>query len=111
MGKSEGEVKKVIKDLISIEKAGSFSVVLESVTEKLANKINKISKIPVIGIGASNKCDGQILVTEDLLGLFDKSPKFVKKYENLRAKIRKAVKRYYNDVKYRVFPNKNNVYK
>ena len=111
LGKSDRELRKVIKDLISVEKAGSFSVVLESVTEKLANKINKISKIPVIGIGASNKCDGQILVTEDLLGLFDKSPKFVKKYENLRAKIRKAVKRYYNDVKYRVFPNKNNVYK
>ena len=111
LGKSEREIKKVIKDLISIEKTGSFSVVLESVTEKLANKINKISNIPVIGIGASNKCDGQILVTEDLLGLFDKSPKFAKKYENLRAKIRKAVKRYYNDVKYRVFPNKNNVYK
>ena len=111
LGKSEREVKKVIKDLISIEKTGSFSVVLESVTEKLANKINKISNIPVIGIGASNKCDGQILVTEDLLGLFDKSPKFAKKYENFRAKIRKAVKRYYNDVKYRVFPNKNNVYK
>ena len=73
--------------------------------------INEISKIPVIGIGASNKCDGQILVTEDLLGLFYKSPKFVKKYENLRNKIRKAVKRYYKDVVNKSFPGKNNVYR
>ncbi len=111
LGKSDREARKIIKDLISIEKAGSFSVVLESVTENLANKINEISKIPVIGIGASNKCDGQILVTEDLLGLFYKSPKFVKKYENLRNKIRKAVKRYYKDVVNKSFPGKNNVYR
>ena len=91
--------------------AGSFSVVLESVTKNLANKINKISKIPVIGIGASNKCDGQILVTEDLLGLLDKSPKFAKKYENLRLKIKIAVKKYRSEVLKRSFPSKNNTFK
>ena len=111
LGKSERELKKVIKDLISVEKAGSFSVVLESVTEKLANKINEISKIPVIGIGASKKCDGQILVTEDLLGLSYKSPKFVKRYENLKSKIKNAVNQYYQDVVKGNFPSKNNIYK
>jgi len=110
LGKKNAEEKKVIKDLISVEKAGSFAVVLESVTQNLAKKINKISKIPVIGIGASKNCDGQILVTEDLLGLFKKSPKFVKRYENLRYKIQIAVKKYYSDVVRGVFPGKNNIY-
>ncbi len=111
LGRNTLEEEKIIKDLLSVEKAGSFSVVLESVTENLANKVNKISKIPVIGIGASSKCDGQILVTEDLLGLLSKSPKFVKNYENLRVKIKKAVKKYYRDVVSRKFPGKYNIYK
>ena len=111
LGRSHEEEKKIIKDLKSIESAGSFSVVLESVTESLANKINKISKIPVIGIGASNTCDGQILVTEDLLGLTYRSPKFAKKYINLRTKIEEAVKKYSKDVINRKFPGKNNIYK
>ena len=111
LGRTNKEKKKIINDLLSVEKAGSFAVVLESVTEKLAKKINVISKIPVIGIGASKNCDGQILVTEDLLGLFDKSPKFVKKYENLREKIRIAVKKYFKDVVKGKFPQKNNTYR
>ena len=84
---------------------------MESVTEKLAKKIHRISKIPVIGIGASKDCDGQILVTEDLLGLFDKSPKFVKKYENLRFKIKSAAKNFYADVVKNKFPGKKNIYR
>ena len=111
LGKKKAEETKIINDLLSVEKAGSFAVVLESVTENLAKKINKISKIPTIGIGASKDCDGQILVTEDLLGLFDKSPKFVKNYENLRIKIKRAAKRYYSDVIKRNFPGKKNIYK
>ena len=111
LGRTAKEEKKIINDLMFVEKAGSFAVVLESVTENLAKKINKISKIPVIGIGASKNCDGQILVTEDLLGLFKKSPKFVKRYENLRSKIEKAAKKYYHDVLNGSFPSKNNIYK
>ena len=111
LGKTKTEEIKVINDLISVEKAGSFAVVLESVTENLAKKINKISKIPVIGIGASKNCDGQILVTEDLLGLFDKSPKFVKRYENLKSKMINAVNQYYQDVVKGNFPSKNNIYR
>ena len=98
LGKNKKEEKKIINDLISVEKAGSFAVVLESVTENLAKKINKISKIPVIGIGASKYCDLQILVTEDLLGLSNNFPKFVKRYENLRSKINQAAQKYYIDV-------------
>jgi len=111
LGKTKKEEKKIINDLVSVEKAGSIAVVLESVTENLAKKINKISKIPVIGIGASKNCDGQILVTEDLLGLFNKSPKFAKRYENLRTKIKFAAKKYYKDVVKGTFPGKNNIYK
>ena len=107
LGKTNKQQRNIINDLISVEKAGSFAVVLESVTEDLAKKINKISKIPVIGIGASNNCDGQILVTEDLLGLFNKKPKFVKTYENLRIRIKKAAKKYFRDVTRGNFPNKN----
>ena len=110
LGKKNIEEKQVIKDLTSVEKAGSFAVVLESVTQNLAKKINRISKIPVIGIGASKNCDGQILVTEDLLGLFEKSPKFVKRYENLRYKIQTAAKKYRSEVIKGVFPGKNNIY-
>jgi len=111
LGKKKAEETKIINDLLSVEKAGSFAVVLESVTENLAKKINKISKIPTIGIGASKDCDGQILVTEDLLGLFDKSPKFVKKYENFRPKIKQAVKKYFKEVVKGTFPSKNNIYR
>ena len=110
LGKTNKQQRSIINDLISVEKAGSFSVVLESVTENLAKKINKISKIPVIGIGASNNCDGQILVTEDLLGLFNKKPKFVKTYENLRIRIKKAAKKYFRDVTKGNFPNKQHIY-
>ena len=111
LGKKNVEKRKIINDLKSVEGAGSFAVVLESVTENLAIKINKISRIPVIGIGASKNCDGQILVTEDLLGFFDRSPKFVKRYENLRAKIKNAAKKYYQEVLNGNFPSKNNIYR
>ena len=87
MGRNNAEEKKVIKDLVSVEKAGSFAVVLESVTENLAKKINKISKIPVIGIGASKNCDGQILVFDDLIGLSGFYPRFVKKYIREKSKL------------------------
>lgn len=110
VGKTKHQTTKVLNDLKSIENAGAFSVVLETVTQKLANTICKVSKIPVIGIGASNKCHGQILVTEDLLGLFDKTPKFVKKYDNFKARALRAIKNYHVDVVKRKFPGKKNIY-
>jgi 3-methyl-2-oxobutanoate hydroxymethyltransferase len=109
-GRSLEEQKLVINDLKAVEKAGAFSVVIEAVTEKLANKLTKLSKIKTIGIGASKKCDGQILVTEDLLGFFNKNAKFVKKYADINSFISKAIKRFKSDVIKRKFPSKKNVY-
>jgi 3-methyl-2-oxobutanoate hydroxymethyltransferase len=104
------EEKEIINDLMAVEDGGAFSVVIEAVTEKLANKLTKMSKIKTIGIGASNKCDGQILVTEDLLGFFSKNAKFVKRYANINAFISKAIQKYKTDVLHRKFPTKKNIY-
>ena len=73
-------------------------------------EVMKLSKVPIIGIGASKKCDGQILVLEDMLGMFKKVPKFVKKYSNLRSYIKKAVKQYSKDIRNKKFPTKKNIY-
>jgi len=97
--------------LVAVQEAGAFSVVIEAVTEQLANKLCKISKIKTIGIGASNNCDGQVLVTEDMLGFYDKNPKFVKKYNNLKKNISKSVLKYKMDVIKKLFPTRNNIYK
>ena len=109
-GRSLEEQVLIINDLKAVEKAGAFSVVIEAVTEKLANKLTKFSKIKTIGIGASKKCDGQILVTEDLLGFFNKNAKFVKKYADINSFISKAIKKFKSDVIKRKFPSKKNVY-
>ena len=109
-GRSLDEQELIINDLKAVEKAGAFSVVIEAVTEKLANKLTKLSKIKTIGIGASKKCDGQILVTEDLLGFFSKNAKFVKKYADINGFISKAIKKFKSDVIKRKFPSKKNVY-
>ena len=82
-----------------IEKAGAFSIVLECVAPKASKMITNSLSIPTIGIGSSNYCDGQILVTDDLLGLSGFYPKFVKKYVSLNTIIEKAVKKYTIDVK------------
>ena len=105
------ESKKLIKEAVSIEKAGAFSLVLECVTPNTAKDITNLLKIPTIGIGSSTYCDGQILVTDDMLGLSGFYPKFVKKYINLNTVIEKAVKKYSKEVKTKSFPkNKNFLY-
>jgi len=91
-----------------IEKAGAFAIVLECVTPNTAKKITSLLKIPTIGIGSSSYCDGQVLVTDDILGLSGFYPKFVKKYANLRRTIEKAVKNYSKEVKTKVFPKDRN---
>ena len=108
--KLEGVSKKETDNLLSeaklIEKAGAFSIVLECITPNTAKLITKNIKIPTIGIGASLFCDGQILVTDDMLGLSGFYPKFVKKYADLNRIIEKAAKKYTRDVKLNNFPTK-----
>ena len=109
-GKSSEEEQIIIDDLLAVQESGAFSVVIEAVPKTLADKLCKMSKIKTIGIGASNKCDGQILVTEDMLGFFDKNPKFVKKYAFLKNLLAKSVQNYKSDVISRKFPTKKNLY-
>ena len=109
-GKSKFEWNKFIDDALSLEEAGAFSIVLEGMTEPLAAEITSKVKIPTIGIGASPKCDGQILVTEDMLGLTNIAPKFVKKYINIEEIIKKAADQYSSEVKKREFPSESHTY-
>ena len=110
--KVEGDTKKNINKLLLeallIQKAGAFSIVLECLTPNAAKKITNKLLIPTIGIGSSAYCDGQILVTDDMLGLSGFYPKFVKKYANLNRLIEKAVKEYTSEVKLKKFPAKKN---
>ena len=103
-GKNKNEQNLLLKNAKKIEKAGAFSIVLECIEKKTAQKITQTLKIPTIGIGSSNLCDGQILVTDDMLGLSGFYPKFVKKYANLEKTIDKAVKKFDKEVKLNKFP-------
>ena len=109
-GKNFIQKKKIFEDALAISNSGAFAIVVECVVEDLAKKITQNVSIPTIGIGASKYCDGQILVTDDMVGLSDLSPKFVKRYSNLKKIIEKSVKRYSKDVKMRRFPSYKNVY-
>ena len=93
-----------------MEAAGVFSIVLECVETSLAKIVTKRISIPTIGIGASNNCDGQILVFDDLIGLNPINVRFVKKYSNIRNEINKAVSKYSVDVKNKKFPQKKHSY-
>ena len=110
-GKTSIQEKQILEDANLISKSGVFAIILECVIESLAKKITKSVSVPTIGIGASKYCDGQILVTDDMLGLSGFTPKFVKKYLNLNAIIEKGVKNFAKDVKKRRFPYLTNVYK
>ena len=107
-GTSKYDTLKLLREAKAIEEAGAFSIVLECISPKTAKLITRELKIPTIGIGSSSFCDGQILVTDDMLGISGFYPKFVKKYVNLERIIEKAVKKYTRDVKFKVFPSKKN---
>ena len=107
-GQSKNEIYKLLKESKSVEQAGAFSIVLECLSPKAAKLITQSVSIPTIGIGSSSYCDGQILVTDDMLGISGFYPKFVKKYTNLNRIIEKAVKKYTSDVKKQKFPSRNN---
>ena len=104
-GKTAFEKKKLLKDSKSLEEAGVFAIVLECIERKLSQEITKTITIPTIGIGSSKYCDGQILVTDDILGLTNSKMKFVKKYINLKKNIRNAVKKFQTDVKNGSYPS------
>ena len=105
-GKSKTECNTLLKEAKQIEEAGAFSIVLECLTPNAAKKVTNNLKIPTIGIGSSSYCDGQVLVTDDMLGLSGFYPKFIKKYTNLNRIIEKAVEKYTREVKLEKFPSK-----
>ena len=107
-GQTRIEALKLLKEAKLIEDAGAFSIVLECLTPKTAKLVTEKLSIPTIGIGSSIHCDGQILVTDDMLGISGFYPKFVKKYANLNRIIEKAVKKYTREVKLTKFPTKEN---
>ena len=109
-GKKASERKIMLNEAKLLESAGAFSMVLECVESSLAKKITKNISIPTIGIGASANCDGQVLVTDDLIGLNPINVRFVKKYFNIRKEIVKAVSNYSKDVKKKKFPSKKQSY-
>ena len=111
-GKSEEAAKKLLEDARAVQAAGAFAVVLEAVPKKLATLITKELSIPTIGIGAGNGCDGQVLVYQDMLGMFsDFTPKFVKRYASVGEVMKEAFREYIKEVQSGAFPSEENEYK
>ncbi len=109
-GKSDAEAKTIVEDAEAVSKAGAFAMVIEGVLEPIAIEITQKVECPTIGIGASAQCDGQVLVTEDMLGLFDRVPKFVKRFGTMHEQVEDSVKRYADDVRSRTFPGAEQLY-
>jgi 3-methyl-2-oxobutanoate hydroxymethyltransferase len=110
-GKTFEDARKIKQDALALQDAGVFSIVLEGIYDDLAAEITHSLKVPTIGIGAGIKCDGQILVLHDLLGLgIDSSPKFVKQYTNLANETQKAVNNYIQEVRNETFPDVDHSY-
>tara|TARA_B100000524_G_scaffold329007_1_gene213964 strand:+ start:59 stop:838 length:780 start_codon:yes stop_codon:yes gene_type:complete len=110
-GKKIDEVNRLLKDAKLLEEAGIFSIVLECIETKLAKKITEYLKIPTVGIGSSVNCDGQVLVTDDLIGLSQSKFKFVKKYVNMNQIINSAVKKYKSEILKKKFPSAKHSFK
>jgi len=110
-GKSADEAKKILLDAKAVAEAGAFCIVLEGVMEDIADKVAEAIPVPIIGIGASPRCDGQVLVTEDMLGLFERTPRFVKRYADMASEIGEAVGKYAEEVRERRFPTEEQTYR
>ncbi|HET7817143.1 MAG TPA: 3-methyl-2-oxobutanoate hydroxymethyltransferase [Sphingomicrobium sp.] len=110
-GRSEAEAAKITRDARAVADAGAFCIVVEGVMEELATRLAREIAVPVIGIGASAECDGQILVTDDMLGLFERTPRFVKRYGNIAEEIGKAAETYAAEVRERAFPSADQTYR
>lgn len=109
-GRDDATAAKVIADAKAIDEAGAFSIVIEGVIESIGIEATQAVSCPTIGIGASAQCDGQVLVAEDMLGMFDRVPRFVKKFDDLASNISKAVETYSADVRSRSFPEEAQTY-
>ena len=110
-GKDDAQVQKLIEDARAVEAAGAFCIVIEGVKAEAANAVAASVSVPVVGIGAGNGVDGQVLVFSDMLGLFEAfTPKFVKKYLDGAALVKKAVQNYKNEVQSRQFPDERHIY-
>ena len=110
-GKSDQEAAKIRRDAIAVAKAGAFSIVVEGVMESIATEVAKAVDVPIIGIGASAECDGQVLVTDDMLGMFERTPRFVKRYDDLASRIGEAAATYAAEVRDRRFPTADQTYR
>ena len=111
-GKTASAAKKLVEDAMAIQEAGAFAVVLEGIPKKLADLVTEKLTIPTIGIGAGNGCDGQVLVYQDLLGMFsDFTPKFVKRYANIGEIMKQAFQQYFEEIQSGAFPGEEHEYK
>jgi len=110
-GRDEAEAAKILADSRAVAEAGCFLLVLEGVMEEIAVEATRAVACPTIGIGASAQCDGQILVTEDMLGLFERTPRFVRKFGDLAGEISQAAEAYASEVKARSFPGEGQIYR
>ncbi|MFN3943356.1 MAG: 3-methyl-2-oxobutanoate hydroxymethyltransferase [Allosphingosinicella sp.] len=110
-GRDDAEAAKILADAKAVAEAGCFLLVLEGVMEEIANEATRRVACPTIGIGASAECDGQVLVTEDMLGLFERTPRFVKRYGDLAREIGDAAAAYAAEVRSRAFPTEDQIYR
>lgn len=109
-GRSDAEAEKIVSDAKALDEAGAFAIVIEGVIETIAIAATKAVSCPTIGIGASAQCDGQVLVTEDMLGMFERVPRFVKRYEDIAGVIDRTVAKYAEEVRARSFPTADQTY-
>ena len=110
-GKEEKEADKIVRDARAVDDAGAFCIVVEGVMEQIAADVARSVGAPIIGIGASAECDGQVLVTEDMLGLFERTPRFVKRFDDLASRIGEAPAAYASEVRERSFPTADQTYR
>ena len=109
-GRSDAEAEKIVSDAAALDDAGAFAIVVEGVLEPIAIEVTRRVACPTIGIGASAQCDGQVLVTEDMLGMFERVPRFVKRYNDIAATIADTAEKYAAEVRDRSFPGEDQLY-
>ena len=110
-GREQREAEKIVADARAIANAGAFCIVVEGVMEEIAKEVASAVDAPIIGIGASAQCDGQVLVTDDMLGMFERTPRFVKRYDDLASRIGEAARNYAEEVRARTFPTDDQTYR